>query len=32
MNKMFGVTWKISQLTVFETQRLNGFQFILDES
>tara|TARA_R110002074_G_scaffold8144_1_gene34117 strand:- start:1188 stop:1811 length:624 start_codon:yes stop_codon:yes gene_type:complete len=32
MNKMFGVTWKISQLTVFEPQRLNGFQFILDES
>lgn len=31
MNKMFGITWKIEQLKIFEPQRLNGFQFILDD-
>jgi hypothetical protein len=28
MNKMFGITWRTSQLKVFEPQRLKGFQFI----
>ena len=28
MNKMFGVTWKLHQLKVYEPQRLKGFQFV----
>jgi len=28
MNKMFGITWRTSQLKVFEPQRLKGFQFL----
>ena len=31
LNKMFGITWKMTQLKVFEPQRLKGFQFILPE-
>lgn len=27
MNKMFGLTWKLVQLKVFEPQNLKGFQF-----
>lgn len=27
MNRMFGLTWKLHQLKVFEPQRLKGFQF-----
>ena len=27
LNKMFGVTWKLTQLKVFEPQRLHGFMF-----
>jgi hypothetical protein len=27
MNKQFGLTWKLSQLKVFEPQRLKGYQF-----
>lgn len=29
LNKMFGVTWKLHQLVVFEPQQLKGFQFVL---
>jgi hypothetical protein len=32
LNKMFGCTWKIVQLKVYEPQRLQGFHFDLDES
>ena len=28
MNKMFGITWKLHQLKVYEPQRLKGFQFV----
>ena len=28
LNNMFGITWKINQLKIFEPQRLNGFSFI----
>lgn len=27
MNKMFGITWKMSQMKIYEPQRLKGFQF-----
>lgn len=29
LNRMFGVTWKLHQLVVFEPQQLKGFQFVL---
>lgn len=29
LNRMFGVTWKMTQLKLFEPQRLKGFQFQL---
>ena len=28
MNKMFGITWKLHQLKIYEPQRLKGFQFV----
>lgn len=28
LNNMFGITWKISQMKIFEPQRLKGFSFI----
>jgi hypothetical protein len=31
LNKMFGITWKVNQLKVYEPQRLKGFHFQLDE-
>jgi hypothetical protein len=31
MNKKFGLTWKLCQMKVFETQRLHGFQFNLPD-
>jgi hypothetical protein len=31
MNKMFGITWKTTQLKIYEPQRLKGFQFNLGE-
>jgi hypothetical protein len=31
LNKMFGLTWKMNQMKVFEPQRLHGFQFNLAE-
>ena len=31
LNKMFGFTWKLQQLKVYEPQRLKGFQFKIDE-
>jgi len=27
MNKMFGITWKMAQMKIYEPQRLKGFQF-----
>ena len=27
INKMFGVTWKVSQMKIYEPQRLKGFMF-----
>ena len=27
MNKMFGITWKMTQMKIYEPQRLKGFQF-----
>jgi len=32
LNRMFGVTWKMTQLKLFEPQRLKGFQFQLTSS
>ena len=32
MNKMFGITWKMSQMKIYEPQRLKGFQFQIDEN
>ena len=29
LNKMFGCTWKLHQLVVYEPQNLKGFQFII---
>lgn len=31
LNKMFGFTWKLQQLKVYEPQRLKGFQFQLED-
>ena len=31
LNKMFGITWKMTQMKIYEPQRLKGFQFNLDE-
>ena len=31
LNKMFGFTWKLQQLKVYEPQRLKGFQFQVDD-
>ncbi len=31
LNKMFGITWKMTQIKIFEPQRLKGFQFIIPE-
>ena len=31
LNKRFGMTWRLTQLKVFEPQRLKGFQFQLDD-
>lgn len=31
MNKMFGITWKLQQMKVYEPQRLKGFQFNIDD-
>lgn len=31
LNKKFGLTWRLTQLKVFEPQRLKGFQFKLDD-
>ena len=31
LNKKFGLTWRLTQLKVFEPQRLKGFQFQLDD-
>lgn len=31
LNKMFGFTWKLQQLKIYEPQRLKGFQFQLEE-
>jgi hypothetical protein len=31
MNKMFGITWKMSQMKTYEPQRLKGFQFQIKE-
>ena len=31
LNKKFGLTWKISQLKIYEPQRLHGFQFNIDD-
>jgi hypothetical protein len=32
LNRMFGVTWKMTQLKLYEPQRLKGFQFQLTSS
>lgn len=32
LNRMFGVTWKMTQLKLYEPQRLKGFQFQLTTS
>jgi hypothetical protein len=32
LNRMFGITWKMCQMKIFEPQRLKGFQFQLEES
>ena len=29
LNRMFGCTWKLYQLVVYEPQNLKGFQFVL---
>ena len=31
LNKMFGITWKVNQLKVYEPQRLKGFHFQLND-
>ena len=31
MNKMFGITWKMSQMKTYEPQRLKGFQFLVTD-
>lgn len=31
LNRMFGITWKVNQLKVYEPQRLKGFHFQLEE-
>ena len=31
MNRMFGITWKVNQLKIYEPQRLKGFHFQLQE-
>lgn len=31
INKMFGITWKMTQMKVYEPQRLKGFHFQLQE-
>ena len=31
LNRMFGFTWKLQQLKVYEPQRLKGFQFQLED-
>ncbi len=31
LNKMFGITWKVNQMKVYEPQRLKGFHFQLPE-
>lgn len=32
LNRMFGITWKMTQLKLYEPQRLKGFQFQLTTS
>lgn len=32
LNRMFGITWKMTQLKLYEPQRLKGFQFQLTSS
>jgi hypothetical protein len=32
LNKMFGITWKVVQMKIFEPQRLKGFHMITDDS
>jgi hypothetical protein len=29
---MFGITWKLSQMKIYEPQRLKGFQFQLENN
>ena len=31
LNKMFGITWKLHQMKVYEPQRLKGFQFKIED-
>lgn len=32
LNRMFGITWKLSQMKIYEPQRLKGFQFQLENN